>query len=382
MKPTCILHVGMPKTGTTSIQVSLARGLRNPAFPYLHPGHSQSGMFLESLFSSHPEDYWQFQLRRYSSIRLRWMRWANTRRFQGILEQARDGSQTPILSSERWWIVPSSDLEGLRDFLERYGFRAHVVVYIRPLKSWIESCFQEEAKWHGLPPDCFPQVWNTRETQFHRCVERLAEYERVFGRENLTVRPFVRAALKDGCVVRDFCDLLGIPLEPDHIARSNESISLDAVKFLHAYDRFDSGRKVPPLYVPSRWALVKCLEGLQGTPFRFHSEAIAPIRETLASENQAMAERYDIDLAENVHAADGGPCIREGADMERFSEDALEWLAEASDTKPIEVREGEAAAREVANRIERLRRRLIWRRRRTYVSRKINTLRSRTSPRT
>jgi hypothetical protein len=268
-------------------------------------------------------------------------------------------------------------LERLSDFLDRHGFRAHVVVYVRPLKSWIESCFQEEAKGHGLPAECFPKVWETPETRFYRCAERLAEYERIFGRENLTVRPFVRTKLKDGCVVRDFCHVLGIPFEPDRIVRSNDSISLDAVKLLHAYDRFDPGRKVPPLYVPSRWLLVKCLEGLPGTPFRFHSEAVAPIQETLASETQAIAERYGIDLTENFQAADSGPCIRERADMDRYSEYALEWLAEASDTKLIRVREGEAAAREVAVRVAQLRQRLVWRRRLTIFSRMAKAARRR-----
>lgn len=381
MKPTCILHVGMPKTGTTSIQVSLANGLRDPAFHYIHPGHSQSAMFLESLFSERPEDFWLFRHKGFSRTRLRWMRWSNGRRFRRILEQARDGSVTPLLSAERWWIVPPSYLEGLRDFLHGHGFRVHVVVYVRPIKSWIESCFQEEAKWHGLQADSFPKVWETPDTRFHRCSKRLGEFERVFGRENLTVRPFVRGKLKEGCAVRDFCDLLGIRFEPDRIVRRNEAVCMDAVKFLHAYDRFDRGRKGPPLHVPGRWQLVRCLEGLEGSAFRFHSEALAPILEDLESDARELAVRHGIQVAEDFQASDGGPCVREEADMYRYSEEALEWLAKASGSKPLAVREGERAAREVAVQVDLLKRRLIWRRRASFPTRLFHAARRRLLPR-
>ena len=380
MKPTCILHVGMPKTGTTSIQVSFARGLRDPAFHYINPGHSQSAMFLEALFSERPEEFWQFRLRKYSRTRLRWMRWEYGRRFQGILERARELPLTPILSSERWWVVPPSDLERLADFLHRRGFRAHVVAYLRPLKSWIESCFQEESKGHGLPADCFPKVWDTPETRCYRCVGRLAEYERIFGRENLTVRPFVRRLLRDGCAVRDFCDLLGIGFDPDRIVRTNESVSLEAVKFLHAYGRFGPAAEVPLLYLPGRWQLLERLERLRGTPFRFHSEVVDPIQEILDWETRTVAERYGVDISEDVRSADGGPCVREPADMYRFSEEALDWLAAETGSKPMVAREGEAVAREVALRVERLRSRLVWRRRLTIVSRAFRAARRRLRP--
>lgn len=369
MTATCILHFGMPKTGTTAIQFSLFHGLDDPAFRYVSPGHWQAGMFLETLFSSHPEDYWLFRLRRYSRPRLRWIRWTNTARFRRILAQARDAGCTPVISSERWWIAPAADLERLRDFLHEHGFEARVVIYVRPIKSWIESCFQEQAKWHGISAASFPEVWNTGETRHHRCAERLTEFERVFGRENLTVRPFVRSMLDEGCVVRDFCRVAGIRFPPERVMRSNESISIDGVKFLYAYDEFRPDRRIAPLFTPGRRLLVTCLEGLPGAPFHFHSDAVAPIQDVITFETRAMRERYGIDIGEDLRAADGGPCLRERADLFRYSQASLEWLAEISGSKPMRTCEGEAAAREVATRMARIRRRPVWPVRRRVIER-------------
>ena len=47
----CILHVGMPKTGTTSIQESLYHGLDDPAFRYIGLGWTNSASYLVPLFS-------------------------------------------------------------------------------------------------------------------------------------------------------------------------------------------------------------------------------------------------------------------------------------------------------------------------------------------
>lgn len=360
---TCILHVGMPKTGTTSIQRSLFHNLEDPAFRYVSLGHWHSGFLIETLFSERPWEYRIFQARRYSKARLRWMRWFNAGRFQRALELARDCSQTPILSSERCWILPAADLERLRDFLLQRGFQPRVVVYVRPIKSWIESCFQEQAKWHGLSSDSFESVGENGETQFFRCVQRLAEFERIFGRDNLVVGSSTRSMLKQGCVVRDFCDVSGIRLSPDRVISSNESLSMDAVKFLYAFDQFRADKNVPPYFVQGRRLLLQCLEGLGGPPFRFHSEVVDHLKKEIASETRTMKELYGVDIAEDLHAADTAPCVRTREDMFRYSSASLDWLAEVSASGPMVLMEGESAAREVAARMARIHRRPVFRNR-------------------
>ena len=55
--PTCILHVGMPKTGTSSIQESLYFGLADPGFRLIGLGDANAVRFLEPLFGDEYEVY-------------------------------------------------------------------------------------------------------------------------------------------------------------------------------------------------------------------------------------------------------------------------------------------------------------------------------------
>lgn len=110
--------------------------------------------------------------------------------------------------------------------------------------------------------------------------------------------------------------------------------------------------------------LIQQFENLAGDPFRFHSVVFAPLAETIAAEERTLRERYGIDISEDLRGADAGPCVREKADLFRYGRAALDWLAEASGMTPLDVCEGESAAREVAAQVHAIQRRQSWRTRR------------------
>ena len=68
--PSCILHVGMPKTGTSSIQESLLFGLSDPRFRYISFGDPNAGEFLESLFGDETPGFWVHQRLGYTRQRV------------------------------------------------------------------------------------------------------------------------------------------------------------------------------------------------------------------------------------------------------------------------------------------------------------------------
>lgn len=161
--------------------------------------------------------------------------------------------------------------------------------------------------------------------------------------------------LFNGCAVQDFCQTLGIQFHPNAVIRSNESLGLDAVRFLGAYNRFIPGANRTRL--GDRFLLIQALEALNGDPVRFHSELMAPLAEEMEREVANLQAGYGIYLAEDLKASDRGPCIREEADLFRFNQASLDWLAAQSGSPRIQARHGEAVAREVAHQVDRLRRR-------------------------
>ena len=163
----------------------------------------------------------------------------------------------------------------------------------------------------------------------------------------------------------------GIRFNPDSVIRSNESLSLDAVRFLTAYNRFIPGANRTRL--GDRFVLIKALEALDGDPVRFHSNLLAPLAEEIDRVVATLNARYGIDLTEDLTAADGSPCLREEADLFRFNQTSLNWLAERSGSPRIQAGNGEAVARAVASQVDRIRRRPVLRIRWAMLSERLRS---------
>lgn len=354
----CILHAGISKTGTTSIQESLFLHLSDERFRYVSLGHGHANTLLKSCFGR-PEDDWVARRSGASRSRLLARGVAHRLRFERALHRARARGATPILSAEGAWLHPRSTLEAVRDFLAARGFEARVVLYLRPIEAWLESAFQQNVKW-GLGSFDVAEIRESSPGMpRHAFARRLAVFEDVFGRPNLTLRRFAAGDLLEGCVVRDFCALLGIDFDPRRVVRANESLGLDAVRFLFAYNRYASSRLPASNRLVERMA--RTFEGLPGARFRVCREVFAPLGAEIRHETAEIRRNYGIDLAEDPGGLVDGPCIREAADLARFSRPSLDWLARAAGTTAIREGEGEETARLVARDVERSMRRAALR---------------------
>lgn len=345
----------MPKTGTTSIQDSLYFGLRDPAFDYLRLGHPNHSFIFAPLFKSHPESFWVFQMRKYSKARIGLLKRMTTWRLRRALGQLRKKSKTPILSAESCWSMPPSELERLRDFFSEEGFEVRVIAYIRPIRSWIQSLYQQRIKWRKIPFEPVRLVPPDETPLPFQCARRLGILENIFGSRNVTVRPFPPPAPAGGCSVMDFCKTLGIAFDPKAVIRSNDSLCADAVRFLFAYHRFPSAQSAPTF--GERVLLNWHLRELKGPPLRLDASLFEPVADLIDAETRAVRDRYGIDLSEDFPSGDEHTAMREESDMFRYSRESLDWLAGVSRSAPIEGCEGPEVARRVADRMDRLRRR-------------------------
>lgn len=353
---TCLLHVGMPKTGTSSIQDSLYFALNDPGFRYISLGYANSVLYLEPIFGEHSEEFWVFRSKGYSMARLRSLRQICVWRLRRVLRLARRRRQTPIISAERCWSWPAAVLERFRDFLAAEGFTVRVIAYVRPIKSWFESFFQQQVKFmHQLRFDPAGILTECALLPAGRWQQRLENLEAVFGRSNLVVRPYRRSTLVGGCAVLDFCATAGICFDPSAVIRSNESISADVVRLLYAHGQFIQPRR--GVSFQQTQMLIRRFQRMPGERFHFHSAVFAPVEAAIDAQVKTLRDRWGIDLAEDLRSADGGPCLHAKADLFRYTRASLDWLAAASGSQPIEACEGEAAAREVAVQVERIRRR-------------------------
>lgn len=372
-----ILHAGMPKTGTSSIQETLFQGLKDSRFHYVGLGLVNGSRPIQCLVGDHPVvrhvheaqgiDRDAFA-RRAPDFRRCWER---------QLMRARKAGAIPIVSAEDCWFLTRDELARLGRMIESLGFQARVVVYLRPPLEWLASMFQELVKsgHHAFADELLLRAPDgVRPAGAYGCdyLRQITAFEDVFGAGNLTLRIFRSQALVEGCVVADFCRQCGIAMPRHRIRRVNESLSLDAMRFLFAFNRFCRMQERRP-FGEVMLLLRRLREELPGRPLRLHPDLLSPVVPPLTAQLSALRERCGIDLFEDRTASDDD-VLRCEHDMFRYSRSSLEWLAAAVGEPSGDGRATTEEARLVAHRLARLRP-LLRHRLQEFVDRKVRRLR-------
>ncbi len=329
--PKLILHVGMPKTGTTSIQQTLFHSLRDPKFQYLGVGLVNASRPLQCLVGDTPVAKHTHpaqgvdpdeMLRKRKEIEGCWER---------QFVRVRQNGTTPIISAEDCWFMNASELMRLRDLILKQGFHTHVIAYLRPPLAWISSMFHQLIKGghHSFVDELFGIPGNEANKQ--QVIEldyqkQLSIFEQVFGSDQLTLRPFDRKKLLHGCVVRDFCQSCGITEAPTKIFHINEALSLDATRFMYCYNRFQRCADARPFW-KFRLLLAR-LQELNGPSLRLHPSSLNNFESFYGKQIAYLNSRYNIDLSHDQDL--DGELIKTEDDLFRFSKSSLHWLDLAS----------------------------------------------------
>jgi hypothetical protein len=323
MKNQCILHFGIPKTGTSSIQESLYLGLKDPRFHYCDLGSSNGSRGLTSLFGNSPSEKHFNRIYDLGDRKFAKYQKDIDRLFEKSISHASSHGKTLIISAESAWIMNAEELLRIRRYMEDRSFSVKTITYLRPLKQWLESIFQQRVK--GGRAD-FHDIQNGI---FHlKFRDRIQVMEDVFGMENVEIIKYDKRNLKEGCAVKDFCHRLGIHFDPDDVRRVNESLSLPAIKFLYTYYKMGPGYGKGNLAIMSNNLLsYTIMPRLEGPPLHFHSSAVRSVIDEVASQRPWLEERLGIPFDEDILESDGTDCIREEADFFKYDRESLEWLA-------------------------------------------------------
>ena len=312
---TCIIHVGMHKTGSTSIQNSLD-GYSDDEFYYASLGESSNhSLPIFSLFSPSPEKH---HLHRANG--------RNGRALKKYIDDVRLGlkqsiaeanGRTMIISGERVSSLPIEVLFELRRYFSRYFKRIKIEAYVRPPAAYINSAFQERVKGGG-------GSMNTK--RLYRSYKNIfAKFDEVFGRENVHLSKFNPKAFANECVVTDFCLRLGINLSEDEISTVNESLSLQAIGLLYTYNKFVGDLEAPPLIGREAISLINGLNIENKKKFRFSSELLASILEANRNDIAWMERRMADSLHEGLPNHEQGD-VQNESDLLQIDADVIKQL--------------------------------------------------------
>jgi hypothetical protein len=234
----CVIHIGMHKTGTSSIQKSLA-GFRDQAFCYAGLGRSSNhSVAMFSLFSDTPG-------RHHSNSALA-ADPAGMKAFVRAVEQdlataiRTAGARTLIISGEDIGKLGAPELKRMRDRLRQDSEDIRIIGYVRPPRSFITSVFQQMVRSGGRPRFELQQVRPRYQRRFEK-------FDTLFGSDRVSLKLFDRQRLTGGDVVEDFCNTLGIALPRERIVTSNESWPRQSVCLMFQYNRHCDDKGIRPM---------------------------------------------------------------------------------------------------------------------------------------
>lgn len=275
-----ILHIGLPKTATTSIQNALYShrdtllSMHQTYYPSIDSNHTNA---LCTMFLDDPRTHISLKMMGIQSKtdaeRLR-------SDYRNRLEQEIESAKfdTLVLSAEGLSNLPAHSLSHLGNWAAKYADNWRIIVWSRHPISYAASSMQQRLKGGSCLHELFenPPLPNFR--------GRISNAFSAFGRAKVHLKAFEDAAYEQGGVVAAFCRQIGLPDQTAKVIagnalRENESMSRLAIHLL------DSVNRQCPMFVdgeinPRRsLAEISIISRFKGGKFRLSSSLKSRIRD-------------------------------------------------------------------------------------------------------
>jgi hypothetical protein len=316
----CVLHMGMMKTGTSSIQKSL-KGFTDSSFVWYEDrkgraNHSPAifgivGAVKPSRKRRRIEPEFEAPQRVDRAIRSL-------------------GGRSLVMSGEGMRLLASPQIQELAAYFRSRVAKLTVVGYVRPPVG-----FRTSLAHATMGGKLTSLTLGNKSTGYRDTFEK---FDNVLGRENVLLWKFDPKSFPAGCVVQDFCARLGIDFPAERIVRANESLSREAVALLYTYRKFGAELGSKTMGNPQRLELVQRLAGIGRTKFRFSPDLVRPFLERNRADIEWMERRLGQSLDEDwrEHRPDD---VREDWDLLRPDPKVVAQLREMlGDAAPAGVK--------------------------------------------
>ncbi len=248
---TVYLHIGAPKTATSTLQSMLAgsykqllaQGVLYPRLLRHGDAHHTLVCDLIQAYQGHTmADLWYGE-------RTRGEAW---RDLQREIEEHEQRVDKIILSSELFFGQTQRLEEMLADIRQRLsGHELKVVVYLRRQDQLYSSFFNQDVKGARQWAHNAYQFYQTHQIFQHDYDELLGIWSRGVGRENMLIRPYEAAQWAGGNIIEDFCSVTGIAPLDTAPASANESLGPTQLYIKLCLNRvgFDKGENESVLHL-------------------------------------------------------------------------------------------------------------------------------------
>lgn len=288
-KPHCILHIGMHKTGSSSIQATLCKQPVSANFEFVNiTGDGNSSGPLYYLFLENPELCSSNKRRGFSAEKVLETNQENLNKLKNILKATQ--ANTVVISAEQITVLSEQSLYRLKNLILEYCRSIQIIGYVRPCIAYMQSALQQMVKEGESNFD----LNNTY--PFYR--NKFEKFDNVFGKDQVLLIKYEASTLLDNDVVSDFCRRIGIVVDSEAIVRKNETLSLEALSLLYTYRRLGSGYGVGVNAIKENRLLVQSLSNIGHKKISFSSNLTQSILEKYHADIQWMETRLGCFLTE------------------------------------------------------------------------------------
>ena len=241
---TCVLHIGVHKTGTTAIQEFFQENrealLKDHQIYFSKKWHNYTGP-LRSVFQPSPEKY-HFNVKK--GVNTAPLAEQQNKSFLRDLHSDVSASEPGhlLISAEGLSTFDLGQVQALKAILDKSFAHYSIIAYLRHPVSWLPSSVQQNLK-NGKTLE---QILRRPNNIKYR--RKILPWISVFGRGAVVLRDYEFAKQTPLGSVSDFCDLLGVDAKRMHAPAmtSNESLTQTAALLLSQLNR------LRPYYVDGR----------------------------------------------------------------------------------------------------------------------------------
>lgn len=224
-KKLCIVHVGMHKTGSSSIQHNLSTQV-GKNFSYINLGEKNHSFHFGSFFAENPQRYHLNKVRRgFSKRQIEKYNTSFDEMFKHHIA-SHDKVDTFVISAEAIIGLSDKSLTNMSIYLSEFFENIKIVAYVRSPLSYANSLFQQRIKVGRMKEFSLDNIL----PQYKMIFEK---FDNIFGKENVFLYSFDKKHLIGGDVVLDFLENNNLDIGGKNIRNTNTSLSLEGLSLLY-----------------------------------------------------------------------------------------------------------------------------------------------------
>ncbi|SEV88895.1 Sulfotransferase domain-containing protein [Aliiroseovarius sediminilitoris] len=275
--PKIFLHIGTHKTGSTSIQEAF-QGYDDGQTIYADLGFANHSIPVYTAYSGRHQRYHIW--RGAGSEAKERLRIESKKNIASFLDRV--DRENIIISGEDISQLPEEGLIEFHNELKKVSSDIEVIVYVRNPVSFMTSDMQEFVK----------SGQNMAKPVSPNYRPRIEKFIRHFGRENVNIREFSPEVLKNGDIVQDFSEVIGVDT-PGNSRRTNVSLSTDALRVVYLTNQLISVGAEADTILAARKKFIEHVRLLLPGKFVLPPALIAP-----------LVDQQDIDWLYSVSSID------------------------------------------------------------------------------